>query len=376
MKEQTLNDKIFSVSGCPDASDLFSFSKGELQDNEALQIEKHIADCSLCEDALEGMLLISGTEVLDEVREQNKYAPDFHINKHKFIELKIVLSATILVIATFIFLYFNKPVNDKQIVEKENAPLVTHKIQEKQNVTTVIQEQNAFAEEQVIVQKEKNVVTTKIATDTVSTVSNYPAKKDSNLLLTADATPKIAEEKNIMRSSSGLQVIYIHELKAIDYTSFYDELNQRKTGLFTGVSPQFENEKSKSAVSQSQSLNFDTITYKKILNDALLLYHENKFTTAQHSFQKILSIYPDDQNGLFYYGLCFYQLEKPEQAIKQLEKILSHRQSPFKEEAMWYSALSNHQNKNDEMCKQLLEKIIVENSFYKEKAKELLRELK
>ena len=127
MNTQNLNDKIFSITNCPDASALFRYSKGELEDKGALQIEKHIADCSLCEDALEGMLLVSGTEVLEEVIEQNKYANNFDFKKHKFREFKIVLSATVLVIAAFIFLYFNKPVNDKQIVEnhKQCQNLVT-----------------------------------------------------------------------------------------------------------------------------------------------------------------------------------------------------------------------------------------------------------
>ena len=108
----------------------------------------------------------------------------------------------------------------------------------------------------------------------------------------------------------------------------------------------------------------------------MLAYHENKFATAQSSFQKILAIYPDDQNGLFYDGLCYYQSDKPEQAIKQFEKILAHRQSPFSEEAMWYLALSNHQNKNDELSKKWLTKVISENGFYAEKAKAYLKELK
>ena len=245
MKEQNLNDKIFSVTDCPDASNLFNYSKGELQDIEALQLERHIAECSLCEDALEGMLLVSGTDVLQEIHEQNKYGNDFDFKKHKFRELKIVLSATILVIAAFIFLYINKPNNDKQIVEKGSKVLVTDTIYEKHNFPTVIQKPNDKGAEEIIIPKKKGAISTTIVTDTISTATNYSIKRDSNLVMTTDVTPKIIEEKKHgMRISSGLQVIYIHELKVVDYTSLYDEISFRKAGLFTGVSPHFENAKS------------------------------------------------------------------------------------------------------------------------------------
>lgn len=377
---QELNDKIFHPTNCPDAAVLLSYGKGELKEDVAWNIEKHITDCPLCSDALEGLLLVSGTEVLDEVSEQNNYSNNFDFKKHKNRELKIVLTASVMAIASLAILYFNKPANDKLSSPVEEITSTSlNKIAEKQKFVDTDQEKDELVKKPVITQNSITGNSVTIAVDSLTTARYYTVKSDSEQMLSANVNPVITEDSkeknNLVLSISGLPVTYIHELKAIDYSSLYDELDRKKTGLLKSLDARYSNVKSMEAAKENQ-LSVDTLVYSEILNDALLYYHDEKYLNAQHSFEKILAVYPDDQNALFYCGASYYHLKKPTLAINKLEKILDHRQSPFSEEAKWYLALSYHKNNNDVLCRQWLEIIIAEKGFYELKAKEILKEIR
>ncbi len=380
MKEQRKRDNIFKTTNCPEAAVLLSYTQGSLQEDVAWNIEKHITDCPLCADALEGMLLISGVEVLDEIQNQNNYANNFDFKKHKNRELKIILTASAMAIASLVILYFNKHDADKSIAHtKETTNNTVNTTTEKQQPVQTNGNKEIFVQSPV---NSRPLTSTNIAqafSDSIPTLSAVASINDNNMMTTTETHPVFAEEikekTNAVFSVSGLSVIYIHELKAIDYASIYDELNSRKAGLLKSLDAKYSNAERMQAAKENQP-SMDTIVYSNILNDALLAFHDEKYLNAQHAFEKILSVYPDDQNALFYGGLCFYHSGKPGLAIQQFEKILDHRQSPFREEAEWHIALSYNKNNNDALSRQWLEKIISEKGFYEMQAKDFLKELK
>ncbi len=380
MKAQRKRDNIFKTTNCPDATVLLSYTNGALQEDVAWNIEKHITDCPLCADALEGMFLVSGVEVLDEIHTQNNYANNFDFKKHKNRELKIILTASIMAIASLVILYFNKHDADKSIAHtKETTNNNVNTITEKPATVQTNGNKEIPVQPPVNTRPSTSINITETFTDTIPTLSTVASVTDSSMMVATETPPVFAEEKkekiNAVFSVSGLQVIYIHELKAIDYASIYDELNNSKAVLLKSLDAKYPNAESMQAAKENQP-SVDTIVYSKILNDALLAYHDEKYLNAQHAFEKILSVYPDDQNALCYGGLCLYHSGKPGLAIQQLEKILDHRQSPFREEAEWNIALSYHKNNQYILCKQWLKKIIAAKGFYETKAKEFLKELK
>jgi tetratricopeptide (TPR) repeat protein len=380
MKEQGIKDKIFMVSNCPDAALIFNYTKGKLQEDVAWNIEKHITDCPLCADALEGLILVSGTEVLEEVGQRNNYSNNFNLQKHKGREIKIVITASVMAITSLVILFLNKPESDKSLSPaKEIISKSPNKIGEEQQVFHPDRKKNEFVKKPEIAQNPISPNAVGIAVDSHLNANYHSVISDSSLSwVTTNTNPSVndnSKENNPVLTLSGLPVTYIHQLKAIDYSAIYDELDNNQAGLLKSLDARYSNVKSMEAARQIQPTE-DTLTYSKILSDALLDYHDQKFFAAQQSFEKILSIYPDDQNALFYGALSYYHLGKPVLAIQQLEKILGHRQSPFNEEAQWYIALGYHQSKQDELCKVWLEKVIDEKGFYEMKAKELLNELK
>ncbi len=68
-----LND-IFVVTGqCPAQQQLLDYVQGKLSAAEQHEIEKHVADCELCSDALEGLAAIQQKERIPAVVKEMKW---------------------------------------------------------------------------------------------------------------------------------------------------------------------------------------------------------------------------------------------------------------------------------------------------------------
>jgi hypothetical protein len=68
MNEHLLN--IFSESGCPPYETLVDYFRNRLPEEEKHLVEKHLVDCEMCSDALEGLSLMKRPEELDRIVEE------------------------------------------------------------------------------------------------------------------------------------------------------------------------------------------------------------------------------------------------------------------------------------------------------------------
>jgi len=60
-------DNIFSTTPCPSQDSLLQYVKGTLNDKVKREIEKHLADCEMCSDEIEGLSLLSKPEVIESI---------------------------------------------------------------------------------------------------------------------------------------------------------------------------------------------------------------------------------------------------------------------------------------------------------------------
>ncbi|WP_162277680.1 zf-HC2 domain-containing protein [Chitinophaga rupis] len=118
MKED-LND-IFVVTGqCPAQQQLLNYVQGKLSAAEQHEVEKHVADCELCSDALEGLAAIPQKErlpvmvrqmkwqLLRKLRKKNhrRRAADYPVDYYIQLVL-IVMAVLFLVLAAFWMMHF------------------------------------------------------------------------------------------------------------------------------------------------------------------------------------------------------------------------------------------------------------------------------
>ena len=58
---------IFSETGCVQKDILLKYRDGDLNDIQKHEVERHLIDCELCSDALEGLALLTSAKILDEI---------------------------------------------------------------------------------------------------------------------------------------------------------------------------------------------------------------------------------------------------------------------------------------------------------------------
>jgi predicted Zn-dependent protease len=104
------------------------------------------------------------------------------------------------------------------------------------------------------------------------------------------------------------------------------------------------------------------------------LYNQKDYTKALPLLRDILARKPDETQVKLASGVCYLQTGQFDSATRVFNEIVSGT-TVFKNEAVWYKALSAlKQNKLDE-CYRILESLPAEASRYKE-AKELMKKIK
>jgi len=62
-----LNKELFTETGCIDRSMLLNYRDGILKRSDMHLVEKHLVDCALCSEALEGLSTLQDDSVLNEL---------------------------------------------------------------------------------------------------------------------------------------------------------------------------------------------------------------------------------------------------------------------------------------------------------------------
>lgn len=179
------------------------------------------------------------------------------------------------------------------------------------------------------------------------------------------------DEKKIVESN--VKMLYIKNLKAVDYSDFYTNHIAKKEWLMTGITADKEDAKSDGAFNEQIT---KYIPYKEFLIESLTKFSKNDFKGSVTNLLIILQQYPDDINAAFYSGLCYYNLGKQRQAIAMFDKAISNSITTFREESEWYKCLSLIENGQREDAKVILKNIAAENGFYAKAAKEKLKGMK
>ncbi len=111
-----LNDIFISTKQCPGQQQLLDYIQGRLSPAEQHEVEKHVADCELCSDAMDGLAAIDQKEripvlvremkweLLRKLRKKRKHTrrpTDFYMQL-----ILIVLAILFLLLAGFWAMYF------------------------------------------------------------------------------------------------------------------------------------------------------------------------------------------------------------------------------------------------------------------------------
>lgn len=168
-------------------------------------------------------------------------------------------------------------------------------------------------------------------------------------------------------------VIYIYDLKVSDYNKLYFDFS--KQDLFASHTNTAASRENRNSAADEFGPEEHRMPADRILKEGLAAFNRQDFGKAIADFSLLTGNNPDDVNAHFYAALSYYNINKVNKAIDELNAVLKNSNEAFRPEAQWYLALVMLKTSDKEKAKGMLETIAGEKGFYAKKAKEKLKSL-
>lgn len=221
-------------------------------------------------------------------------------------------------------------------------------------------------------------------------LSNNPdVKRDYKLIL--DINKSILEE-DVMALRETLDYIYnnsiVKRTSSVFTTArfFYSVAASIALLITTGVlvqklnNPNTDNqaiyEKYYSPYEVSVAYRSGNTEIDRLLFNAFERYEEKDYEQALELFEEVLKSRDEDMAANLYSGITYMEEEKYQKAKTSFNKIILNNDNMFIEQAKWYLALCYLKTEKNDDAQVILSKIIKEESYYKEMAAWVLKDLK
>ena len=359
---------------CLELEEIRLYVQGEISSSKAHSIESHLLGCELCNDAVEGFRVQGFTKADIPAFETLARPSRSPVSLTRWISI-----AAIVLIGTTAGLVFNNMNKDK---EAEDTLIADSMIAADSLSST------AYEPEQNLPDKNKLLNELADKDKEVKELITLPIreKNDQNQFGKKDLSVWMMPQKKIEVLGGALienQTISVHknfthtfifDLKITSYAEFYEVPGQPGPEKTTATEARYEKKEEGGKDLSRQDL--EKLTTEDVLIKAMDNFSKNNFTNALKLFNILLSYESEDVNSLFYGAICYKNLNRMEDAIGYLDRVLLNTNTSFYEEAEWEKAQVYVQLKDFKKAELLLDKIFKEKGFYAERARDLLKRVK
>jgi hypothetical protein len=378
---------IFKSHSILTEKEISDYLNGNLSEEQKIKIERKISQDEFNADALEGLesnpaALVgyeSARETILKKIDKKSGGWQFHHT--------IILSVILVIVTTVLGSKLFPESGNLAIVgetEELDSSFTTPIVQTEINVAelTDIEIEDAIELPEIHLVKAKEVIiTSPVVLDTLSneTKSNNMTFDETVQLIKVDpiAAPEKIEVPTIDKVVySNVPLFYAHKFLLVDYSRILNDEPVIQQNEFSGTSAALENKEDQLTEGQlPPEIVTIKIPYKDYINETQELFGKNNFKAALKRYKVILKSYPEDLNAHFYSGLCYFNIGKYNLAHQHFTFAEKHAYNAFKIDAEWYNAKTFYMEGKNESCKKVLSKIIEENDYYTEQAKQLLKKL-
>lgn len=400
---ENLHTRFTHESDCLCEQEMFDYVDNKLPSLHMNRVEKHLLDCEMCADAVEGLSILQNRNKLGETRDliklkvkagNAKEAKIISLWKEHKVKLSIAASVLLLIGVSGIVSLHIKENNSKKVIAEVNKPAAP--AESLINVTSspgIVQEEK----EEVATSPAMTLVTPEVPKKVSETVVQNLSEVE-NSSVAGEITP--TEDLAVAATASGrLEDIPMPASEAREVNSgaiaqdiaYTNKALEDKSESFT------KSRKSESAVkvkSASSSMsrsapetssmdneipvksNFerDTLVDPDFLNGKHS-YRNKDYSTAIYSFKKYFEKNKQNPQALLYCAISYLNVSNTDNALTLLNEVLEGGYSSYFEQANYYKALALLKQNNKQKAKKLLEKIVKQNGEYKTRAQEELTKL-
>ncbi|MCW3102379.1 MAG: hypothetical protein JWO09_819 [Bacteroidetes bacterium] len=140
-----LKYNLYNPGDCIPEQTMFDYIDGRLSAKEQHVVEKHMIDCELCSDALEGLRLVKNRGRIAEINEAVRGRMAAPEKKTRLIDFRIVMSAAagLLLLTGGVFFFRQFADKEEKMAELKEAPNSTIQQQKVQSETVLKEEEPA-----------------------------------------------------------------------------------------------------------------------------------------------------------------------------------------------------------------------------------------
>jgi|GEM_PF-2790936 len=388
---------IFERSACPGNECLLLYADGRLPHHEMHRLEAHLVDCPLCSDAVEGLALVPGTTMPDQLMKEGsamfKRVAAPKTNEKWRVWMAAASLAVIISSVAWLYHNTNQPSNERVAEFSVPEPITAAPVEPEKKNEIAVQPQTIVdtiphSVTSGAMQKQLQVATgiNNEAAVTAAPEQQPEVTEGKASIAESDEIHRMSE-KNVAPASADVaafklstvksknsqrQIRYIEGLKTLAETDLDDYADSLLVPGNMGVEARFENEVAKKDKTEDQ-VHF--VSYSTLLENGIRKFKGKKYKEAVEIFSHVLAARSDDENALFYGALSYKGLKRFEKARMLLGEIVRKKDAVFYEEAKWNLALVHLDQGNEPEAKGVLNEIVVEKGFYATQASEKLKEI-
>ena len=375
MKE---NSNIFDInSGCIGQDILLDYLQGRLSGKERNLVERHLLDCEMCSDELEGLTNLSEPERIVEIEaELNSMVDQRTSPRISWLNPKVVyrvaaVAVLTIGVSTLLYLFVLKTTPPTMMSESQ-MPSTTAEVTDSTAPLEVIAIPKD-ATERLVSQKKESKLVERPAAPTI--IANKVQIAEEVLIADSEAevtdmdemeevvlAEKVvkADSAAIASSNAALAGQQADALRAASAEAKREEL------AIAGESARLSKKAMISTVGFAQS--------KVTIESALRSFNQKNYKKALDEFNAIYSQNANNDTVIYHRAMSFYRLNSFAEAIDDFQKVSSKEESEFFYDSQWYCALSLIELGRKNEAKSLLEAIVKSDSPYKDLANQKLKQ--
>jgi len=390
------NKNIFDHRKCLSREELISYANGSLTEREKHFVEKHLLDCELCTEALEGVLLLDNpsklTNISSElVRRLSVQNPVSKKNKTRPVYLAAAAIICLFIISGIYFAFIRNtqdlkpemaiaPVKNEPLPPPASVSAVTG------NAPDTLPETISFRDN---FQRKK---------DTKSVSKPELQKLSSQTIITSSETGTFQKSNDLSviqppaeyNGTPGVAEMTAEEPPVMDDKKTAPAPEQSKVNMDEAVSTGkkesegYENSpsaKNKNAVSMSERSAKKDITVLTKVNATADLRNVNRnmevenFKDALDELKHLAKDYPGDMNVKYNTGLVYYNTNETGKALRCFDEVINSGDKKLFEDARLHKALTYVKTNDKQNARKILSHIIAEKGIYKERAEGILEQM-
>ncbi len=326
---------IFTLSGCPDESELLEYVRGNISHDRLHEIESHLSDCEMCSDVVEGLSMMSEPEKFPEVVAELNSTIDAFVQK-KTLKKSLTFRTLIAAAAMIIVLVTVTFVLQKQYFKQSVKDIAQNLTVSKQNPSSPEERENVLAPADEG-RNGSGVATGKKAPPLITDIAEFEETEyDDAIDVRLPVSVTALESGNVMnkektvsgRSDADEIVTYDvteNEVKGLIMEEAYiedvrlvnsDEIS-RETKSLSPISTKDSEKKVNPAKAEQAALS------SVELNKGIQFYEDKNYQASLTFFENVLKTNPQDREAQWYYALNLIKLKRTEDAIKVLQEIIS-----------------------------------------------------